>query len=68
MRDLVDMSPSLTDDGAVITATRRATIYMLDGASGTVMRVFQGPGSDGYGGWAGHDPLDIGERRRGKVG
>ena len=44
MQEVVDMSPSLTSDGAVVLGTRQTTVMLVDPVSGRVIRSF---GQDG---------------------
>ena len=40
MQEVVDMSPSLTSDGAVVLGTRQTTVTLVDPVSGRVIRSF----------------------------
>lgn len=44
VQEVVDMSPSLTSDGAVVLGTRQTTVMLVDPVSGRVIRSF---GQDG---------------------
>jgi serine/threonine-protein kinase/endoribonuclease IRE1 len=39
-RDLVEASPSVTNDGAVIVGTRKTTVFAVDAESGEIVRTF----------------------------
>ena len=38
--ELVDNSPSLTKDGALVFGSRHTTVFMVDAATGELMRAF----------------------------
>ena len=40
VQEVVDMSPSLTSDGAVVLGTRQTTVMLVDPGSGRVIRSF----------------------------
>ena len=40
MQEVVDMSPSLTSDGAVVLGSRQTTVMLVDPVSGRVIRTF----------------------------
>lgn len=44
--DLVDASPSLTDDGSLIVGQRMSSVFVLDAVSGQPLRVLTGNPDD----------------------
>ena len=46
-RDLVEASPSVTNDGAVIVGTRKTTVFAVDAESGEIVRTFD-PETDDF--------------------
>lgn len=45
MPELVEASPSMTDDGSVILGKRLTTVYLLDAATGGLVRVLSDVGA-----------------------
>ena len=42
MKELVEASPSLTDDGSIIVGNRKSSVYMLDVTSGRLVQMLSG--------------------------
>ena len=45
-KDLVEASPSITNDGAVIVGTRKTTVFAVDSRSGEILRTFDPDAED----------------------
>ena len=39
MAQLVEASPSATEDGALLLGSHKSSVYVVDGATGTLLRV-----------------------------
>ena len=41
--ELVEASPSVAEDGAVLTGTHQSSVYVVDGKTGNLLRVLPSP-------------------------